>query len=175
MSTSAASQTFFTTIGGVKFAYVCEALTGSGSFTNVEKGAVMAVEGSLTQIEYTKCKVEEPAGKGCSVPETISTKALKTASQPMTEAEATKVRLEPESGETLMSVTVKGCTITPLNGEKVVKGFVQGVVPETNGGLLEFNATSGSVLTLGGGTLTYTGKIGNFMEGTNEPMVLGRP
>src|SRR5262249_27545076 len=155
--------------------YVCEALTGSGSFTNVEKGGVMAVEGSVTQVEYTKCKVEEPVGKGCAVPETISTKALKKASQPMTEAEATQIRIEPESGETFMTVTVKGCTVAALNGEKVVKGFAQAVVPEGNEGVLEFSGSSGSALTVSGGTLTYTGKNGVFMEGTNEPMVLGRP
>jgi hypothetical protein len=175
MVTSASSQTFSTTIGGVKFAYVCEALTGSGSYTNVEKGGVMAIEGSVTQVEYTKCKVEEPAGKGCTVPETLSTKGLKAASQPMTEAEATKVRLEPESGEAFMTFTVKGCTVTALNGEKVVKGFAQAVVPESNEGLLEFSGSSGSTLTLGAGAIAYTGKTGTFMEGTNEPMVLGRP
>jgi hypothetical protein len=175
MSTSAASLTFSTTFGGVKFAFVCEAATSSGSYTNVEKGGVMAIEGSLTQTEYTKCRVEEPAGKGCVVPETLSTKPLVAASQPMTEAETTKVRIEPESGETFMTVTVKSCTATVLNGEKVVKGFAQAVVPEGSPNLLEFSGSSGSGLTVSGGSLTYTGKFGNFMEGTNEPLVLGVP
>lgn len=170
-----ASHTFAATIAGIKFALVCEGLTGSGSYTNIEIGGVMAFEGSSLQIEYTKCKVEEPAGKGCVVPEAISTKALKTTSQPMTEAETTKVRLEPESGETLMTVSVKGCTATVLNGEKAVKGFAQGVVPEGNEGVLEFSGSSGSVLTVGGSAATYTGKTGTFMEGTSEPLVFGRP
>ncbi len=171
---SKSSQTFSVTIGGVKFAYVCEVLSSSGSFTNVE-GPPMKIVGSLTQSEYTKCKVEEPVGGGCTLPETISTKALKAASQPMTEAETTKVRIEPESGETFMAFTVKGCTNTALNGEKVVKGFAQAVVPEANEGTLEFSGSSGSGLTVGGASIVYTGKIGTFMEGTNEPMVVRAP
>lgn len=171
---SKSSQTFSVAIGGIKFAYVCEVLASSGSFTNVE-GPPMRIVGSLTQTEYTKCKVEEPVGGGCTVPETISTKALKAASQPMTEAETTKVRVEPESGETFMAFTVKGCSMTALNGEKVVKGFAQAVVPEGNEGTLEFSGSSGSGLTLSGGSILYTGKIGTFMEGTNEPMVVRAP
>jgi hypothetical protein len=175
MVNATASHTFSTTISGVKFAFVCEGLTGSGSYTNIEKGGAMGVEGSGLQIEYTKCKVEEPVGKGCVIPEAISTKALKSATQPMTEAEATKVRFEPESGETFMPVTVKSCTLAALNGEKEVKGFAQAVVPEGNEGSLEFSGSSGSGLTLSGGALSYTGKTGTFMEGTSEPLVVGRP
>ncbi|HEX4306891.1 MAG TPA: hypothetical protein VHZ54_12710 [Solirubrobacterales bacterium] len=167
---SKSSQTFSATIGGVKFSFVCEVLTSKGSFTNVE-GPPMKTVGTFSPAEFTKCKVEEPAGKGCVVPETISTKALKAASQPMTEAEATKVRIEPESGETFMAFTVSGCTITALNGEKVVKGFAQAVVPEGNESTLEFSGSSGSSLSVGGASITYTGKIGTFMEGTTEPMV----
>jgi hypothetical protein len=171
---SKSSQTFSVVIAGVKFAFVCEVLSSSGSFTNVA-GPPMRTVGSFTHVEYTKCKVEEPVGKGCSVPETISTKAVKAASQPMTEAETTKVRIEPEEGETFMAFTVKGCSITALNGEKVVKGFAQAVVPEGNEGTLEFSGSSGSSLKVGEGSITYTGKIGTFMEGTNEPMVWRAP
>ncbi|HEY2053670.1 MAG TPA: hypothetical protein VGH14_07020 [Solirubrobacterales bacterium] len=175
MVNATASHTFATTISGMKFAFVCEGLTGTGSYTNVENGGVMRVQGSSLHFEYTKCKVEEPAGKGCVLPEAISTKELKSATQPMTEAEATKVRFEPESGETFMAVAVKSCTVTALNGEKVVKGFAQGVVPEGNEGALEFSGSSGSGLTVEGAAATYTGKTGTFMEGTNEPLVFGRP
>jgi hypothetical protein len=167
---SKSSQTFSVTIGGVKLSFVCEVLTSSGSITNIE-GPPMRTVGSFTPAEYNKCKVEEPAGKGCTVPETISSKALKAASQPMTEAETTKVRIEPEEGETFMAFTVKGCSITGLNGEKVVKGFAQAVVPEGNEGTLEFSGSSGSALTVGGSSIVYTGKLGTFMEGTTEPMV----
>lgn len=170
MVNATGSHTFATTISGFKFAFVCEGMTGSGSYTNVVEEGVMRVKGTV-HFEYTKCKVEEPAGKGCVLPEAISTKELKSASQPMTEAEATKVRFEPESGETFMTVTVKSCTQTALNGEKVVKGFAQGVVPEGNEGALEFSGSSGSGLTVEGAAATYTGKTGTFMEGTTEPLV----
>jgi hypothetical protein len=171
---SKSSQTFSITIAETKFSFVCEVLTSRGSFTDVE-GPPMRTEGKFGQTEYNKCKVEEPVGKGCTVPETISPKALKAASQPMTEAEATKVRFEPVEGETFMALTVKGCSITALNGEKTVKGFAQAVVPEGEEGTLEFSGSSGSSLTVSGATLLYTGKIGTFMEGTSEPMVYRAP
>lgn len=171
---SKSSQTFSVVIAGVKFSFVCEVLTSKGSFTNVE-GPPMRTVGTFSPAEYNKCKVEEPAGKGCVVPETISTKALVAASQPMTEAEATKVRIEPESGETFMAFTVNSCSITALNGEKVVKGFAQAVVPEGNESTLEFSGSSGSSLSLSGASITYNGKIGTFMEGTTEPLVWRAP
>jgi hypothetical protein len=169
------NHTFSGTIAGVKFAIVCTGMTGTGSETNIEVGAVMGIEESGFEIEYRQCKVEEPAGNGCVLPEVISTNVLKGATQPMTEAETTKVRLEPASGETVMTVPVKGCTATVLNGEKAIKGFVQGVVPEGSEGVVEFSTSSGSGLTLAGSPATYTGKTGEFMEGTGEPVITGKP
>jgi hypothetical protein len=175
MVNATTNHTFAGTIGGMKFAIVCTGLTGTGSYTNFEKGGVMGVEASALKFEYTKCKVEEPAGIGCAVPEAISTKPLKAATQPMTEAEATKVRIEPASGETFMAVTLSSCTVPALNGEKIVKGFAEGVVPEGEGSALEFSTKSGSGLTLAGSAATYTGKTASFKEGTTEPLVVAKP
>jgi hypothetical protein len=176
MVNATTNHTFAGTIAGVKFAIVCEGLTGTGSYTNnIDKNGVMRVEASALKFEYTKCKVEEPAGKGCVVPEAISTKTLKAATQPMTEAEATKVRVEPETGETFMAVTVKSCTVSALNGEKIVKGFAEGVVPEEERGALEFSTKSGSGLTLEGSAATYTGKVASVKEETTEPLVIAKP
>src|SRR5271156_3915621 len=60
---SKSSQTFSVSIGGVKFAYVCEVLASSGSLTNIEGPPMRTVERD-NQTEYNNSKVEEPTRGG---------------------------------------------------------------------------------------------------------------
>ena len=164
---------FSTMIVGVTLTIDCEALTSSsGSAENLEVEKVMTVKGKEMVIEYGKCKVVAPAGKGCEVGSTIKTNKLKSSLPTVKEGEQVKVKLEPESGSKIATITVSGCSVSALNGEKPLEGSMQGVVPSSEPFILEFTAGSGSSLTLGSTAATYTGANGSEEAGTEEVLEL---
>jgi hypothetical protein len=146
------------TVGGVKFTVSCEAVTSSGEAENFEEEGEELFIGKEMVVEYTKCTVTAPAGKGCKVAEPIKTTKLKSAvvSEP---EEQSRIKLEPESGTNFATITVSGCSISGLNGEKTIEGTITGVVPSSELWMLEFTSTSGSALKMAGQTLTYAGKV----------------
>lgn len=161
------NQELSATLSGVKFTIKCTGqMTTAGTGTNVEEGGVMKTKGAGIVIEYTGCTVTAPAEKGCKIKEgKIKTVALKSIT--VDEAgEVMKVKFEPESGTKFTTITVEGCSVSALNGEKPVEGTASGLVSKTDAGLLEFTSTSGSALTFGGQAATYTGKTRSVMEGT---------
>lgn len=161
--------TFSATIAGTKLTVACSKLTNSsGVAENVEELGVEKVKGKEMVMVYSQCKVTAPAEKGCKVAEPITTAKLKTTAAE--EAGTTKEWLEPESGTRIATLSISGCSISALNGEKELTGTMVGVVPsaETEQCLLEFTTTSGSSLKLAGSSATYTGSTEAEAEATVE-------
>lgn len=130
-----------TTIAGVKFGASCS-FKGSGEVVNSGGAAI----GSAISMTLTGCEVTEPAGKGCKVEFKVA--SLKGASKEM------NLTYSPTSGTKFATVTVSGCSVGTLNGEKEVTGTATSVVPEM--GAQQFTAES-SALKLGGQPVTIVG------------------
>lgn len=155
---NASTMKMSSTFGGVKFAVQCTGTTGSGLFGN--KPTAIGLEIALT---YSGCSVVEPAGKGCSVPASMTTVPLQM------EAPAMNVVYEPEAGSKFVTIEVSGCSISALNGKKEVTGSASAVV-SANGTKQEFTATSGSELTVGAGPISILESLG----GHTRPMSGGQ-
>jgi hypothetical protein len=136
------------TVAGVEFKIECESVEGEGEAENTAE----AMSGSSTGESFTGCAVVKPEGKGCTVPSTIKTKALSVSTKEM------NVNYKPQEGETFVVITVSGCSVGALNGEKPVTGTASAVVTEEEPTSAEFTATSGSALKFGGQTATFIGK-----------------
>lgn len=158
--TSTGNFNLTATVGGVKFKIVCTGLTGTASAKNEEVGGVMGVSGTGVA-EYSGCTVTEPSGKGCTVANPIKTVELAFTTKEMSFV------YNPKSGETFTTIVVSGCSVTALNGEKLVKGTavasVEAPSTGTNMGTgpttQTFSTTSGSTLTFGGQSATLTGAL----------------
>jgi hypothetical protein len=139
-----------TTIGGVAFEITCTGWAGPGEAKNLESGGSSASE---IVWEFSGCTVTSPAGKGCAVSAgAFSSNKLKAASPEM------GITFSPESGETIATITIEKCSTPALNGAKALKGTAKATVNEKTPQSQEFTSTSGSSLTFGGQTATFTGK-----------------
>lgn len=147
-STQTSAFTLAATVAGVKFKIECSTLNGTGEGEN---SGEIAVGSNIVEV-FSGCKVTEPAGKGCTVPEKITTNTLKSETKEM------KAIYTPASGETFVTITVSGCSVEGLNGAKPVTGSASAVVTEETPTTAEFSATSGSALKFGGQTATFIGK-----------------
>jgi hypothetical protein len=144
-------------LAGVKFKIECESVEGEGEAGNTAEG----VAGEAFSAVFTGCAVTEPAGKGCTVPATITTNTLSVATKEMS------VDYKPKEGETFVTINVSGCSVGALNGAKPVTGSASTVVTEEEPTSGEFTATSGSALKFGGQTATLIGKThAKTKEGT---------
>jgi hypothetical protein len=164
-----ASQ-FTSTVGpsNTPVAFECSSFSNTGGLgENVEEGAIKTVKGKGRFFHYGGCTVSKPAG--CKiVGGTFETEGLKLLAY--SEAGATKVSFAPESGTTLAEVEISGCAIAgayPLNGTFV------GVVPAGEESRVKFTTASGSTLTLGSHSATYTATTKSVKEGTTEPIFFG--
>lgn len=133
-----------TTVAGVKFKVECTTLSGEGNIENQEVEGTPRIAGGEIKLEFSGCTVTEPAGKGCKVAEPINSAELKS------ETSGLKTIYGPASGETFMTMTVSGCSIAALNGEKKVTGKAVGINEEATPETTEFTETSGSELKFAG-------------------------
>lgn len=169
-SAAASNFTLSATLSGIKTKIVCSTIANSaGSIENTEAEG----KGSGQVIAFSGCEVSEPAGKGCTVNQPITTNALKVATTMPTSTE-NKVTFTPESSEEYATVTLANCSVGALNGPKPVKGSAAGVGSESDASLLTFTSTSSS-LTLAGQTATFTGSSRTSMKGTEETIALETP
>lgn len=149
------SSTLSTIFSGVKVKIECSTLMGEGTGENTAE----AFKGSGKEV-FTGCKVVEPSGKGCVVPEPISTNPLSIESNGM------KVNYSPPAGMPFGEITIEGATCPVfLVGRKPVTGTASGEVTEGSPTTVEFTATSGSALKFGGQAATF---IANGMVRTPE-------
>lgn len=147
VSAEASSFSLASTVSGIKFVVSCSGLEGSGGFKNVEKGGAV---GSEIGISLTGCVVSEPAGKGCKVPASIKSAPLSA------ETGESTLTYSPASGTKFTTVSVSGCSVSALNGEKEVTGTATSVVPEM--GPQQFTAESSS-LKFAGQKATFVGSF----------------
>lgn len=155
------------TIAGVKFEITCTGGSGSGTATNTEAAGAMKVVGSEGHISFEGCSVTAPAGKGCTVPSTLTTNTVKSETTEMKDV------ITPETGTTFITITVSGCTVTALNGSKTVTGSASGI--NNTGTTTEFTTTSGSALTFGGQAATIIGKTHSKVAETGAQVGLETP
>jgi hypothetical protein len=165
--TNGGTSTLTMTIAGVKFKISCTGGSGSGSATNEEEGGTMKVRGTGGVAKFEGCSVTEPAGKGCTVPSTISTETLKSETVEMKDV------ITPALGETFTTITVSGCSTSALNGSKSITGKASGI--NTNGMTTEFTASSGSELKFGGQNATLIGTTDSKITATGRQALLLTP
>lgn len=164
-TSGAAANTLSSTISGVSFKVTCTGLSGSGTVANSGGEATFSEQ----LIAFEGCSVTLPAGKGCSVPATIETVKLKASSP----AESWKTTYTPESGEKIMTISISGCSISALNGEKSVTGSAASST-EAEAYTQEFSATTGSALKLSGQTATLVANL-KVDEPNGIPLRGGQP
>jgi hypothetical protein len=156
-STQTSAFTLAATVAGVKFKIECSTLNGTGEGEN--SGEVF-VGKNIVEV-FSGCAVTEPAGKGCTVTKEITTNTLKAETKEM------NVNFTPAVSETFVTITISGCSVGALNGEKPVTGSASAVFTEEAPNTAEFTATSGSVLKFGGQAATFIGKAhSKTAEGT---------
>jgi hypothetical protein len=157
-------------LGGIKFKVECGNLEGEGNTENVEFGEIHTVVGSEIHLELSSCTVTEPAGKGCEV-KPFKTTELKSE----TETSGLKSTYSPAAGETFTTVTVSGCSIAGLNGEKKITGKAVGInetaTPETT----EFTEATKSELKVNGVAATIFGSFHIATKNTGAVLTLELP
>ncbi len=144
------------TIAGAEYEITCTGLTSANAkLENGTAGTEMFVKGSGI-VEFTGCKVNKPAGVGCTVPATLETEELNSTTKEMT------VTFKPTNAEEkIITFTISGCTggAKVLNGSKTFKGTLAATLLAEKPTSLEFNETSGSKLTFGGQAANFTAVI----------------
>jgi opacity protein-like surface antigen len=166
-------QEFDGTLAGVSVEVTCEGVTNtSGSDEQIEEGGVKKVKGKEMVLVYSKCGVVKPAGKGCKVKGGgFTSKSLKSLAAPS--GETSSVKFEPESGTEIAPIALESCSLATLNSTFSLAGSFTGVVPKSERSLLEFTATSGSSLKLGGNSATYLGNTHSQVKETGETISIG--
>ncbi|HSS32143.1 MAG TPA: hypothetical protein VLL27_02550 [Solirubrobacterales bacterium] len=158
---NASTMKMSTTVGGVKFAVACTGTAGSGVVGNSPTAV-----GSEIKLTYSGCSVTEPAGKGCSMPASITTVPLEM------EAPAMNVIYEPEAGSEFVTFEVSGCSISALNGKKEITGSASAVV-SASGTTQEFTATSGSSLKFASFNVVMLQSLGGHTRPMNGGQTIG--
>lgn len=144
---------------GIEVELTCTELTNSaGTLENVETPGVPIVLGNKLKLVYDECVVNKPAGRNCKVVDPFETTALQTVAQ---DGEGiTEVRFEPESGTSLGSFTIEGCTIAMLNHLYGMSGEFTGLVPVGEQSAIEFTKAikASGLFKIAGNTAGYIGK-----------------
>jgi hypothetical protein len=168
--TGTSSFTLSATVAGVKFTITCTGQESeNATLGNSESGGEMIVSGEGIS-RFTGCSVTAPVGKGCDVPVTITTVNL--TSTTAGGGALMGAKFTPKLGEEFVTIPVTNCTVEALNGTKVVKGAAKS---ETKTNLTQaFTTTSGSSLTFGGQTATFTGEL-HVTTTDGTPLLLETP
>jgi hypothetical protein len=142
------------TIAGVKVAITCAEMNGSSNLTGEES------EGEEVD-ELVGCEVSGP--EGCKV----KGGGFTTNKQKTTVLSETKMKVGPQEGTTIATITLEGCKAEALNGARALTGSVTGEVPAEEPASLA--VTSGSELKFGGATVTaFECKTHRRMFGTTS-------
>lgn len=148
--TATSNFTIATPFFGINFVTTCTGVTSSNTVaTNGESGGSTFASGT-GKLSFTGCSVTAPAGRGCTVPSTITTSELNFK----TDASG-NIKYEPSAGEVFVTIPVSGCSAEALNGNKEVKGTGQST--RKSAPTQEFSAASGSKLTFAGQVSTLSG------------------
>jgi hypothetical protein len=158
ISTRTSRATLSAVLSGVEVEIQCEGEEGEGEAENTETG----VSGESFGESFSECVLTKPAGKGCTVPATIKTKALTVSTKEM------NVNYVPKEGTTFVTIPIEGATCpAALKGNKEVTGSASAVVSAAEPTSAEFTTTSGSALKFGGQTATFIFKAhSKTKEGT---------
>lgn len=152
---SEGASTLAATVAGVEFEIRCAKQSGSGTAVNEEVAGAMIIRGTDTTVNYEECETTKPAGNVCTVPTTITTNELKSA----TVSATTQQKYEPSSGSTFVTFTIGGTSCpAALKGSKSVTGSATAEVTNEESGVQEFTATSGSALKYAGQVATFISK-----------------
>ena len=157
------------TLAGLEVEIVCSQEHGSGY---VENSEALGMGHSLGELHYLSCSINKPSGQGCLVSNSLI--LVREVLNLLLLHEGSGfylVDFSPESGNTLTSITIDGCTNTSLNNTFKMNGTLRGLVSNTNSSV-KFNSTTGSKLTLGGNPATYTDEIQYVMEGGEKLTVI---
>lgn len=157
--TGSFEQHLSTVSAGIEIEISCKDLTNTGGILeNVEGISGPIVLGKKLKLVYDECVVNKPAGRSCKVVDPFETTVLKTLAQ---DSEGiTEVTFEPESGTSLGSFTIEGCTIAMLNHAYAMSGEFTGLVPVGEQSAVEFTKAikSSGLFKIGGVIAGYIGK-----------------
>jgi len=136
-------------LGGVKVEITC---TGESTSGTLENTAAAGLFRSGT-IHFTGCTVTKPSGQGCTANSPgESTGHITVTNLSATATSATSVEFTPPAGSPFVEIHIGGCPA--LENTYPVEGQATATA---SGNVLSFTSTSGSALTLGGATATFTG------------------
>jgi hypothetical protein len=146
------------TLAGVKVTIECEEEHGTGTINNLN-----TMGESTAVVHYLKCNVTVPENQNCLVQNHLvivnPTKDLLSLLEG-----SYRDAFSPETGTTFTSITIEKCNTTALNNTFAVEGTATALINNATSSL-EFTKTSGSELTFGGNTATYTDTIQALMTG----------
>jgi hypothetical protein len=172
--------------GGVKAQVTCAEVHGEGFLENKETaGGEMYLHATGTGVEtenkgklhYTGCKVTEPAGKGCVIPnETITTNELTGT----TEGTGDEIKIVPvKAGGNFAEIKIEGCSVGGLNNTFPVLGSIKATPSGATLTSTEEGVTGQGTLKFGGqvagldGALTFRGHVKN--EEPTNPITVTTP
>jgi hypothetical protein len=146
-------------LAGIAIEIVCE--TSTSTAAPIENVLTPGVEHflGLHFVHFLKCKVVKPAGQGCLVKNELILVHVHIlgVSGPL-------VHATPEGGNPIALITIDGCSNSALNTTFSAEGSLSAIPNNTNS-TIEYTASSGSELRLGGNAAKFTAIFQDEMKG----------
>lgn len=139
---------------GANIEVTCNATTDTGK---IKSGGA-----SAATITFKTCTVSKPSAT-CQVTEPIT---IEAKDQLVTESDRPLDEFKPNSGTTFATVHFTNCSLEEIQVEGTARALVEGSGTVT--GELNFTSTSGSSLTAGGSSMTFTLKENAMLEGNKN-------
>jgi hypothetical protein len=174
------------TIAGIKFEITCGAMKSGDEAETKEGGKETVIDENEEEaaiigggfFKYTECAVANPEPTKCKVKGGGFTTVNLTGTTSMaSEAEeaVSLIKIGPESGTTIATITIEGCGTPGFNGAKALTGSTTGEVPAEAKSATVYEGTVGGELKLGGQQAELFQRTHTVMWGTQNAVGLETP
>jgi hypothetical protein len=174
------------TVAGIKLEITCGTMTSGDEAETKEGGKETVIDetekGEATTgggfFKYTECAVATPEPTKCKVKGGgFTTVNLIGTTSMASEAEeaVSLIKMSPETGTTIATITIEGCGMGALNGPKTLTGSMVGEVPGEAKSVTLFEGAVGGELKLAGAKAEMFQRNHTVMWGTQNAVGLETP